>query len=101
MAQKKKAVAKKAQPKKVAPKKTDWRKKFDAAKSPHVATLQSDFAGVKAGRTMLISSPGAIANYIASIPIRERRTIARLRSDMAKRAGTPRKIGLVRRALSF
>jgi hypothetical protein len=75
----------KTKPKTPTRTKTDWRKRFDTAKAPHVVTLSSDFAGVKAGCTMLISSPGAIANYIAAIPVRERRTIARLRSDLAKR----------------
>jgi hypothetical protein len=36
---------------------------------------------------MLISSPGEIAAYIGSIPAGQKRTIARLRSDLAKRAG--------------
>ncbi len=35
---------------------------------------------------MLISSPGEIARYVAAIPSGETRTIARLRSDLAKRA---------------
>jgi hypothetical protein len=65
---------------------TDWRRRFGSAKPPHIVTLPSDFAGVKAGSTMLISSPGEIASYIAAIPAGERRTIPRLRSDLAKRA---------------
>lgn len=35
---------------------------------------------------MLISSPGEIASYIASIPEGQQRTIARMRSDLARRA---------------
>ncbi len=35
---------------------------------------------------MLISSPADIAEYLAKIPRGERRTIARMRSDMARRA---------------
>jgi len=65
---------------------TDWSKRFQAAKRPHIVTLASDFAGVKAGSTMLISSPADIAEYLAKIPRGERRTIARMRSDMARRA---------------
>jgi hypothetical protein len=67
-------------------KRTDWRKRFGAAKPPHVVTLETTFAGVKAGSKMLISSPGDIAAYIASIPRWETRTVARLRTDLAKRA---------------
>lgn len=67
---------------------TNWRKRFASAKSPHVVTLHADFAGVKAGMRMLISSPEDIAKFVASIPKGETRTIARLRSDLAKRANS-------------
>lgn len=66
---------------------TDWRKRFGAAKAPHVVMLHTDFAGVKAGNTMLISSPGEIANYVARIPQGETRTMDRLRNEMARKAG--------------
>jgi hypothetical protein len=66
---------------------TDWRKRFKSAKAPHVVMLHADFAGVKAGNTMLISSPGEIANYIARIPHGEERTIERLRNELARKAG--------------
>ena len=66
---------------------TDWRKRFGAAKPPHVVMLHADFAGVKAGNTMLISSPGEIANYVARIPRGETRTMDRLRNEMARKAG--------------
>jgi hypothetical protein len=72
-------------PKKKRP--TDWRKSFTAAKGPHIVMLHSDFAGVKAGNTMLISSPGEIANYLARIPAGETRTIDRLRNELARKAG--------------
>lgn len=75
-------MAKSEKPKKP----TDWRKRFAAAKDPHVVMLSSPFAGVPAGAMMLISSPGEIARYVAAIPSGETRTIARLRSDLAKRA---------------
>ena len=65
---------------------TDWRKRFGAAKDPHVVMLSSPFAGVPSGAMMLISSPGEIARYVAAIPSGETRSIARLRSDLAKRA---------------
>lgn len=66
---------------------TDWRKRFGAAKPPHVVMLHADFAGVKAGNTMLISSPGEIANYLSRIPHGETRTIERLRNELARKAG--------------
>lgn len=66
---------------------TDWRKRFAAAKAPHVVMLHTDFAGVKAGNTMLISSPGDIANYVSRIPQGEMQTIERLRNELARKAG--------------
>lgn len=66
---------------------TDWRKRFGAAKPPHVVMLHADFAGVKAGNTMLISSPGEIANYLSRIPSGETRTMDRLRNELARKAG--------------
>ena len=70
-----------------AKKPTDWRKRFGAAKPPHVVMLHADFAGVKAGRSMLISSPGEIANYVARIPQGETRTMDRMRNELARKAG--------------
>ncbi len=64
----------------------DWRKRFAAAKAPHVVMLSSPFAGVPAGASMLISSPGELANYIARIPRGETRSIDRLRNEMARKA---------------
>jgi hypothetical protein len=49
--------------------------------------LSNAFAGVPAGASMLISSPGDLANYIARIPAGETRTIDRLRNEMARKAG--------------
>jgi hypothetical protein len=49
--------------------------------------LHTDFGGVKAGNTMLISSPGDIAAYVAKIPRGETRTIDRLRNELARKAG--------------
>jgi hypothetical protein len=71
----------------MAKKPTDWRKRFGAAKPPHVVMLHADFAGVKAGNTMLISSPGDIAAYLARIPRGETRTMDRLRNELARKAG--------------
>ena len=51
----------------MAKKPTDWRKRFGGAKPAHVVMLHTDFAGVKAGNTMLISSPGDIAAYLDAV----------------------------------
>lgn len=66
---------------------TDWRKRFGATKPPHVVMLHADFAGVKAGNSMLISSPAEIATYLSRIPKGETRTLDRLRNELARKAG--------------
>ena len=71
----------------MAKKPTDWRKRFGAAKATHVVMLHADFAGVKAGTSLLISSPGDIAAYLAKIPRGETRSVARLRNELARAAG--------------
>ena len=65
---------------------TDWRARYAKAKAPHVVMLHADFAGVKTVQTMLISSPEEIGRYAAVIPRGETRTIARMRTDLARRA---------------
>jgi hypothetical protein len=70
-----------------AKKPTDWRKRFRAAKPPHNVVLHTDFAGVKAGTVMFISSPAVLADYLAKIPAGETRSIERLRNELARRHG--------------
>lgn len=70
----------------MAKKPTDWRKRFTKAKLPHVVVLHTDFAGVKSGTTMLISSPSDIATYLTQIPKDETRTTAQLRNALAQNA---------------
>jgi hypothetical protein len=65
----------------------DWRRRFGAAKAPRVVMLPADFAGVKAGSTMLVSSPAEIAAYLSRIPRGETRTMDRFRNEMARKAG--------------
>lgn len=64
---------------------TDWRKRFDKAKPAKTVQLETDFAGIKAGSTLFIASPGVLANYISRIPPGETRTILRLRNELARR----------------
>lgn len=63
---------------------TDWRKRFDKAKPPKTVVLHTDFAGIKAGAALFISSPGVLANYVSRIPRGETRTITRLRNELAR-----------------
>jgi hypothetical protein len=67
------------------PKPTDWRRRFRDAKPAKRVVLETDFAGIRAGSTLFIATPGLIANYIARIPSGERREIRRLRNELARR----------------
>jgi hypothetical protein len=67
------------------PKPTDWRRRFRDAKPAKRVVLETDFAGIRAGSTLFIATPGLIANYIARIPAGERREIRRLRNELARR----------------
>lgn len=69
------------------PKPTDWRARAAKAKPAHTVVLHTDFAGVKAGTTMLIAAPDVIAAWVAAIPSGETRTIARLRNELARAHG--------------
>ena len=64
---------------------TDWRKRFGDAKQPKRVVLDTDFAGIRAGSTLYVSTPGVIANYVAKIPPGEVREIRRLRNELARR----------------
>lgn len=64
---------------------TDWRRRFEEAKPPKTVLLHTDFAGIRAGTTMYIGSPGVIANYIARIPAGETRKVERMRNELARR----------------
>jgi hypothetical protein len=66
---------------------TDWRARLARARPPHKVVLHTDFAGVKAGTTMLIAAPEVIARWIAAIPPGETRTISRLRNELARMHG--------------
>ena len=47
--------------------------------------LETDFAGIRAGRRMLVSTPQMIDSYIREIPARETRSLRRLRRELARR----------------
>lgn len=63
-----------------------WAEKFADGKKPHVTVLDKAFAGLAPGAKLLISSPAAIADYMASVPKGETRTVEAMRADLAKRA---------------
>jgi hypothetical protein len=68
----------------MATKPKNWRQRFGASRLPLTKKLDFDFAGIKSGMTMLISSPVEVAAYVANIPAGSTRTVEQLRADLAK-----------------
>lgn len=60
-----------------------WQDKVKTAKPPHVVVLEKPFAGVPAGKSLLVPSPVIIAEYMRAIPAGEVRDIPRLRADLS------------------
>jgi hypothetical protein len=67
----------------MASKKKSWQERLTKSKPPEVKLLDFDFAGLKRGMSMLVSSPQEVAEYIRSIPMGETRSIEQLRADLA------------------
>ena len=63
-----------------------WQEKFETKKVEHIKRLDTNFADMKAGDLMLISTPQKIADYINSIPKDENRDLSQMRIDLAKQA---------------
>ena len=61
-----------------------WEARLGQSKAPVVKLLEFDFAGLKSGTTMLVSSPQEVAAYIQQIPRGTVRTITELRADLAQ-----------------
>jgi hypothetical protein len=64
-----------------------WVQKRQAKKSPKVVVLESDFAGIKKGAKLHVSTPELIDAYVRKIPEGEVRTITRLRNELARKNG--------------
>jgi hypothetical protein len=62
-----------------------WQEKFEAKKEPKIKVLESDFADIKKGESMLISTPQEIVEHINKIPAEKNADIAQLRKDLAKK----------------
>lgn len=62
-----------------------WRERLTKSKTSVVKQLDFDFAGLKRGMTMLVSSPEEIDTYIQSIPYGETRSINQLRAELAQK----------------
>ncbi len=62
-----------------------WREKRDLDKPPKRVRLGGDFAGIPAGQLMLVATPRLVDDYLRRIPRGERRSIERLRRELARR----------------
>jgi hypothetical protein len=63
-----------------------WQEKFETKKVEQIKILDTNFADMKAGDLMLISTPQKIADYINSIPKNENRDLSQMRINLAKQA---------------
>ena len=61
-----------------------WKEKLDGGNPPHVETLTKAFGGAPAGARMLVGSPRLIDGYIRNVPAGEKRSVAQMRSDLAR-----------------
>ena len=60
--------------------------KFNKKYTEVVKTIEKNFADLKAGEKMLISSPRSIANYIAKIPYGTEKSVKLMRRELAENA---------------
>lgn len=59
--------------------------RLQAKKDKKIVVLDKDFAGIKAGQTMLVGTPQMMDAYIRKIPSGQTRTMQRLRNELARR----------------
>ena len=64
-----------------------WEAKFYTRTQPEIKTQDKDFADIKAGEVMLISTPAAVAAYIRAIAVGQTVDVKQLRRDLAAAAG--------------
>lgn len=65
-----------------------WQQKYEDKKVEVIKRLDIDFADIKSGETMLISTPEKIAEYINNIPEHQNRDLHTMRKDLAVAANT-------------
>jgi hypothetical protein len=68
----------------MAAKAKSWGSRLNQSKTPVVKLLEIDFAGLKSGTTMLVSSPQEVEAYINQLPFGTARTITQMRADLAQ-----------------
>ena len=63
-----------------------WIAKFNKPYKEKIKQLNFNFADIKKGETMLVSSPSSIAKYIHKIPKGKKKTVIEMREALAKKA---------------
>ena len=63
-----------------------WTEKFNKQYKEKIKKLTINFADIKKGETMLVSSPVSIAKYIKKIPKGKKKTVNEMREALAKKA---------------
>jgi len=61
------------------------KERLEADKQQKIVVLEKDFAGVKKGQTLFVATPKIVDTYIRKIPYGEKRTIERMRRELARR----------------
>ena len=63
-----------------------WIEKFNKPYKEKIKKLTLNFADIKKGETMLVSSPSSIAKFIKKIPKGKKKTVIEMRDTLAKKA---------------
>ena len=63
-----------------------WIEKFNKPYKEKIKKLTFNFADIKKGETMLVSSPSSIAKFIKKIPKGKKKTVIEMRNALAKKA---------------
>ena len=66
-----------------ATKRKSWQEKLNINREPIIEKSNKDFAGIKAGQTMLIPTPKIVDSYIRDIPKGTQVDVLTIRQDLA------------------
>lgn len=64
-----------------------WRQKLDGGQPAHVEILPRPFGGAPEGAKMLVATPRMVDDYMRRVPAGESRSVARMRTDLARAHG--------------
>lgn len=67
-----------------AKKSLTWLEKLQVEKAPQVKKVESNFADIQAGSTMLIATPQIFEEYIRKIKKGESKSLKQIRADLAR-----------------